>query len=253
MAYNSIAFDSDERLNADMGRSCPISHSFSSASGQQAVQTVKATLADIGLNTLKTVYIDNSASPAPTVLTFGVSRQTLTAPPFSQGYYRVIGSPLDLDYSITNYSGAFSQVYTVNLLFINVALQPSVWICQPDNGPQGTSWCALNSTANTAQVLSSPPFPNRTTFVTGFSVSGGGATAGGLLTVTLLNIANYMGGTSLEYCINIPAGPTTAINPLIVNFPQPLQVASGYLTQLQVPAFGAGNTLQIANYYGFLV
>lgn len=76
-------------------------------------------------------------------------------------------------------------------------------------------------------------------YITGFAVTGAGATAASIVTVTVTGVK---GGTQ-TYNLVIPAGATTSITPLIVNFPFPL-AASAYGTNIvvSVPSFGTGNT-----------
>lgn len=93
--------------------------------------------------------------------------------------------------------------------------------------------------AASAIVLTVPATPNAVNQVSGFTVSGTGATAGSTIVITL---AGVQGGTqSYEYVV--PAGVTTAAPTLSISFNPPIQ-ASGPNTAitLTVPSFGAGNT-----------
>jgi hypothetical protein len=87
-----------------------------------------------------------------------------------------------------------------------------------------------------------------TAYVTGFQVTGLGATAATTVTVTLTGV---LGGT-VSYPLAIPAGVTTPITPLLVIFGgRGLQAsAAGQAIALNVPAFGAGNTLAQAALQG---
>lgn len=84
-------------------------------------------------------------------------------------------------------------------------------------------------------------------YITGFAVTGSGATAASVIQVTVTGV---VGGTQ-TYIMTIPAGATTAVTPLIVNFPLPL-AASGFNTNIVVsaPSFGAGNTNAAVVAYG---
>lgn len=88
-----------------------------------------------------------------------------------------------------------------------------------------------------------------TTYVTGFEITGDGATAGSIIAVTLTGM---IGGTK-TYFITVPAGAGVAITPLIVTFPPPGLPASGANTAitLNVPSFGAGNTNAAASIEGY--
>lgn len=89
---------------------------------------------------------------------------------------------------------------------------------------------------------------NKTNFLAGFDVTGAGATAASVITIT---VGGLKAGT-LTYEITVPAGATTAIQPLQVRFPYPLPAsAQNTAITLTVPSFGAGNTNAAACLYGF--
>lgn len=89
---------------------------------------------------------------------------------------------------------------------------------------------------------------SRTTYITGFELTGGGATAASIITGT---ITGLMGGT-ISFNVAIPVGATVGITPLVVEFPTPLP-ASAQATSIVVsfPSFGAGNTNACLNVHGF--
>lgn len=80
----------------------------------------------------------------------------------------------------------------------------------------------------------------QTVYLQGIIVTGAGATAASVITVTTTNFA---GGNNPGFKIAIPAGVTTSINPLILNFGEGIP-ASAVNTNIavSVPSFGAGNT-----------
>lgn len=86
-------------------------------------------------------------------------------------------------------------------------------------------------------------------YITGFTVTGAGATAASIIAVTVTGV---VGGTQ-TYNLVIPAGATTSITPLQVNFPMPIS-ATAYGTNIVVsaPSFGAGNTNAAVVAYGYL-
>ena len=88
----------------------------------------------------------------------------------------------------------------------------------------------------------------KTTYITGFDITGGGATAASVVVAT---VTGLLGGT-MSYAIAVPAGVTLGITPLIVNFSPPLP-ASAVNTAIvvSVPSLGAGNTNCVANARGF--
>jgi len=87
-------------------------------------------------------------------------------------------------------------------------------------------------------------------YVTGFEITGDGATAGSIITVTLTGV---IGGTK-TYFLTIPAGVGVDIGRLFVTFPYPGLPANAANTAitLNVPSFGAGNTNAAVNIEGYL-
>ena len=92
------------------------------------------------------------------------------------------------------------------------------------------------ATATTATITATA---TTTAYITGFEVTGAGATAASVILVT---VTGLKGGTA-TYNLVIPAGVTTAINPLIISFPEAMS-ASAVNTSIvvNVPSFGTGNT-----------
>jgi hypothetical protein len=88
----------------------------------------------------------------------------------------------------------------------------------------------------------------KTTYISGFDVTGGGATAGSIITAT---VTGLLGGTQ-SYNIAVPTGVTLGITPLAVVFNPPFP-ASAVNTAIvvTVPSLGAGNTNAVANARGF--
>lgn len=89
----------------------------------------------------------------------------------------------------------------------------------------------------------------RTNFITGFMVDGLGATAASVIEVT---ITGLVGGNTLRRKVNIPAGATSAITPVQVDFARPIPAsAPNTAIVLTVPSFGAGNTSAVSALFGF--
>lgn len=85
------------------------------------------------------------------------------------------------------------------------------------------------------------------TYITGFFIDGLGATAAGIIAVTITGLAN-----TLTFKVPIVIGATAAIVPLRFNFPRPIAAsADATAIVVNVPSFGAGNTESIAGAYGF--
>ena len=93
-----------------------------------------------------------------------------------------------------------------------------------------------------------PAAAGKTTYMTGFSVTGGGATAASNIAVTITGTVS----NQLNYVIVVPAGATTSITPLIVTFNPPVPASAPNTgIVLTVPSFGAGNTAAAAEIHGF--
>lgn len=87
----------------------------------------------------------------------------------------------------------------------------------------------------------------KTTYISGFHVDGLGATGASTITVTITGI-----GTTLSYTLSIPAGATVAITRLVVEFARPIPAsAPNTAIVVNVPSFGAGNTVAQAGAHGF--
>lgn len=85
-------------------------------------------------------------------------------------------------------------------------------------------------------------------YLTGILVTGAGATAASVITVT---VTGCVGGT-LSFNIAVPAGAAVGITPLLLMFPRPIPATGPNLAiTLNVPSFGAGNTNVAAVIFGF--
>jgi hypothetical protein len=106
------------------------------------------------------------------------------------------------------------------------------------------------NSANAAATATINGVAGRTAYLTGFTVTGSGATAASLVTVTVSNIVSS-GGSSSFY-LGVPAGTTSAITPLQVNFPMPIP-ATAVNTPIAVSAgaFGSGSTNATVVAYGY--
>lgn len=112
----------------------------------------------------------------------------------------------------------------------------------------GTDITASSANAAAANNVSLAGVTGKTTYLTGFEVTGAGATAASVIAIT---VTGTVSGT-LNYVISIPAGVTIGVTPLIVEFTRPIP-ASGANTAitLSVPSFGTGNTSAAATVHGF--
>jgi hypothetical protein len=103
--------------------------------------------------------------------------------------------------------------------------------------------------ANATLTITLGALPGKTTYVSGFEITGLGATAVTTVTATL---ATLNGGQTFSYSIAVPAGVTTGIQPVQVQFvPAIPATAVNTVITLTVPAFGAGNTLVCGTLHGW--
>jgi hypothetical protein len=129
---------------------------------------------------------------------------------------------------------------------INASYVPVAPAAVP-TGTQATVITASATGAAQANNASLSAVAGKTTYVTGFTVTGTGATAASVITVTVTGIS-----PTLNYSILIPAGVTTAITTLTVQFPQPIPAsATNTAVVVNCPSFGAGNTNASCSAYGF--
>jgi hypothetical protein len=241
MYYNSVPFDMT-KYNDETGRACPITHYFSPLnSAYSAIQTVKQSLADVGLHTLKMVYIDNSQSPGSTTLVMGGTRQTIVIPGYSQGFFRVLGSPIDLDYTIINYAGFSASAFAVGLTWVNAPLDALQWSSQPVNGLQGLPYVNSATGANSAATFTIPLRTGQTFLLSSIAVTGLGSTAGGSAMATITNLGS-LGNSTLQYEIAVPAGATVGIQPIVQSFSPFVPATPNLAPVVTLSAFGAGNT-----------
>ncbi|RUV16965.1 MULTISPECIES: hypothetical protein [unclassified Mesorhizobium] len=102
--------------------------------------------------------------------------------------------------------------------------------------------------ANGAAVATLPGVVGQTTYITGFEITAGGATAAALVAATLSGI---VGGTA-TYIFAAPAGVAVGAAPLVVQFAQPIPAsAANTAIVLTLPALGAGNTNAAVVAHGF--
>lgn len=90
---------------------------------------------------------------------------------------------------------------------------------------------------------------DRRAYISGFVVTGAGATAGSVINVTVTGL-----GTTLNFYLVIPAGAGVSINPLSIEFPVPIP-ASAIATNIvvNVPSFGTGNTNAAVAAFGYAI
>lgn len=170
----------------------------------------------------------------------GVGQVTYDIPVRGWRYFRV---------NISAYtSGTWAATLTGRAGSATPSTQP-VWAGQDGTWNVGLTALAPNgatnvtgasgNVANASAAATLPGVAAKTTYITGFQITAGGATVGGLVTVTVTGVIT---GT-LSYTFEAPTGATIGATPLIVTFPTPIP-ASAVNTAIVVtlPALGAGNT-----------
>lgn len=118
--------------------------------------------------------------------------------------------------------------------------------------PAGAANVAASSgnVANAAATATLPAVVGKTNYVTGFSITGGGATAAALVTATLTGVV----GGPLSYTFGAPAGPAVAALPLIVELETPIPgSAVNTAVSINLPALGTGNTNAAVSIHGYVV
>jgi hypothetical protein len=126
-----------------------------------------------------------------------------------------------------------------------------VTVPAPLPGAAGFSDVDVDNTANTAAAANTATLPaaaGATTYITGFELTGLGATAVATITVT---VGGILGGSKIYYTL-CPAGVTTEMDGLFVEYARPIP-ASALNTAITVAASspGAGNTAIAVTAHGF--
>jgi hypothetical protein len=113
------------------------------------------------------------------------------------------------------------------------------------------TWTAASTSGAASAINASlSAAANKLTYVTGFQVTGLGATAGSTIFPYLSGVA----GGSTYFAFTVPTGATVAASPLVIQFatPMPASATNTNIT-LNVPSFGAGNTTAACSIQGFYV
>ena len=121
-----------------------------------------------------------------------------------------------------------------------------------DGLPAGATMLTASSgnKAAAAATASFPAVSGVTNYVTGFTITGAGATAA---SVVLATLAGLLGGTA-TFVIAVPAGATLALTPLIVTFPRAIPASAANIELLlTLPSLGAGNTNAAVTMHGFKI
>lgn len=132
----------------------------------------------------------------------------------------------------------------------NVGLAAPLPVAQTSPGGAAAQVNALASGANSAATATLAAATGKRTWLSGFQITGLGATAAGSASVTVAGLA----GGSLQYVLAVPAGVSAGITPLVVAFAAPLAgSAPNTAITVTVGAFGAGNTAAVVTAQGFQI
>jgi hypothetical protein len=109
-----------------------------------------------------------------------------------------------------------------------------------------------SSTTGAAAAIAAilPAVAGRTNYITGFEVTGAGATLGSVVNVTVTGVV----GGPLNFVLPVVAGVLLAITPLVIAFNRPIPATGPNVAiAVNVPSLGAGNTNAAVSAHGYLV
>jgi hypothetical protein len=90
----------------------------------------------------------------------------------------------------------------------------------------------------------------KTTYITGFEVTGAGATAASVVSVVVAGVVTG----SMTYTLSVPAGVATGVQPMMVQFAYPIPASAvNTAITVTVPSLGSGNTNATVNAHGFQI
>jgi len=120
---------------------------------------------------------------------------------------------------------------------------------QSATGSIQTPLCVGANVGNASNNQTLSGAVNKTTYISGFYVTGLGASSASNIKVT---ITGLLGGATLTFDYTIPSGTTVQGTLLSMNFNPPIPAnAQNTDIVVNVPAFGAGNTSASAGAFGF--
>jgi hypothetical protein len=124
-APQSIGFFMRELPKFDeRGRSYNAVMTFNST----APQAIKIDHETSGVFAWQTVYIDNYNGAVDVLMWIKNTNQIIIAQAHSQGYYQVLGSPLEIDVEVWCITDPTREgQFDLRLIFINARLEPQVW------------------------------------------------------------------------------------------------------------------------------
>ena len=168
------------------------------------------------------------------------------------GASRIDSGPLSYRYFRLNVTGISAGTTAGTIIFsanpavpapsLVTAQQSGTWNVGMSSSYPATATALTNSSGNVANasaVATLAGTSSKTTYITGFEITSGGATAASLVSVT---VTGTISGT-LTYTYGVPAGATASATPLIVELSTPIPAsATNTAIAVTLPALGAGNT-----------
>lgn len=134
--------------------------------------------------------------------------------------------------------------------FLNLDANGNLLTASGTVGPGGATAVANSSgnVANASAVATLAAAPAKTTYISGLTITGAGATAASVVTAALTGL---LGGT-VSFTIAAPAGVAVGIAPLMVAFNPPLPASAvNTAIVLTLPALGSGNTNAAVSAWGY--
>lgn len=102
--------------------------------------------------------------------------------------------------------------------------------------------------AAASAVATLAPAAGKTTYISGLTITGGGATGASVVNAVL---SGTLGG-SLTFNVPVPAGATLGITPIMVQFNPPIPAsAANTAIVLTLPTLGAGNLHAAVSAWGY--
>ena len=118
-------------------------------------------------------------------------------------------------------------------------------------GPDSAITPVAASSGNVAAATASATLASvagKTTYLSGFSLTGAGATGASVVELTVTGLA---AGT-LTFAVPVPAGAAVGLTPLNIHFDTPLPASAAHVDiVVSVPTLGAGNLNTSVNAWGF--
>jgi hypothetical protein len=201
------------------------------------------------------LYIDNSANASAITVLNSISQQKVMIPANSQAFVNAM-APSKSKWLFSGLPGLVVPVQVLNFPVATAvwstlgvpggAGNPIIVSPNPYTGALYTTQSSANAAAANNLTLSG--FVGRSTYLQGFTVSGGGATATSVINITVTGLQ-----TTLNFDLTIPVVGGAGVL-LQQTFNPPLQ-SSGLNTSItvNVPSFGAGNLNAAASAWGYAI